>query len=276
MDTLLARLERRFGRYAIEGLVTYLAMATGAASILGYFRNEVLDRMALVPALVRHGQPWRLFSFMLEPLSDVTLPINLALELFLGVGFLIWMGQAIEASWGSFRLSAFVIVSWLATTMAAMASGYPMSNFFVMTSLALVGATLFPTQEISVFGVVPVAFKWLGLMDFAYMIVVATRGNAGSRIGFAVAIAIYFLFCGGMLRGYSRGPVRDWTSVKRAPARASEPPPSATPTRACTICGLTDADEGADLRVCTCKEVCGGKPTVYCLAHAKSHRVVPG
>jgi hypothetical protein len=43
------------------------------------------------------------------------------------------------------------------------------------------------------------------------------------------------------------------------------------PKRACKICGKSDDDEGADLRVCTCQEVCGGKATVYCLEHARSH-----
>jgi hypothetical protein len=57
---------------------------------------------------------------------------------------------------------------------------------------------------------------------------------------------------------------------RRAEQRA-EPIATAKTKRQCVLCGLTD-DEGADLRVCTCAEVCEGKPTVYCLAHARSHR----
>ncbi|MFI5301656.1 MAG: hypothetical protein ACHREM_26505 [Polyangiales bacterium] len=273
MDSLLARLERRFGRYAIEGLVTYLAMATGAAAVLCYLRPAFAIGMMLIPPAVRHGEIWRLVSFAITPTRGISGPFDLALELLFGVVFMIWIGQAIEAHWGAFRLNLFVFSVWLITVAGAMVSGYGASNFFMISSLGLVAATLFPNQEIRVFGIVPVPFKWLGLIDFATMVLFASRGHLGDQIAFAAAVGMYLLFCGRALRTQTRGAPTDWTAVKRESARRSDRPAADTPKRACVVCGLTDADEGADLRVCTCKEVCGGKPTVYCLPHAKSHRV---
>jgi hypothetical protein len=39
--------------------------------------------------------------------------------------------------------------------------------------------------------------------------------------------------------------------------------------RKCALCGVTDEDRSVDIRVCSCAKC--GKPTEYCLAHARDH-----
>ena len=39
--------------------------------------------------------------------------------------------------------------------------------------------------------------------------------------------------------------------------------------RRCATCGVTDEDPSVDIRVCSCAKC--GKPTEYCLPHARSH-----
>ena len=60
----LNRLERTFGRFAIPNISLYLVMGQvlfWAVSFLGFFN---LERIALVPVAVLHGEAWRLFTFL--------------------------------------------------------------------------------------------------------------------------------------------------------------------------------------------------------------------
>lgn len=94
---LFNRLERALGRYAIPNISLYLVMGQvlfWAVSFLGYFD---LERIALLPLAVLHGEAWRLVTFLFLPPNAHPVFIAFAWYMF----FL--MGSALESYWGVFR-----------------------------------------------------------------------------------------------------------------------------------------------------------------------------
>ena len=271
MERLLARLERRFGRYAIHNLAYWLVGLTGVVFVLALAKPQFLSALVFDPFLViaRH-QYWRIFTFLFIPGSTSILWII----------FELWMSwlviSSLEGAWGPLKLNLYYLIGALGTIGVAFIQGRGVTNSYLNTSLFLAFATLFPNYQLLLF-FFPVRVKWLGLLSAGFLAYGAFEGSNTERLAIAVAMANYLLFFGGHLYRH----VREWGMVAgRAKKRAEfQPDPvtreSARPARKCALCDKTDADEGADLRVCTCQEVCGGKPTVYCLEHARSHNKRP-
>ena len=112
----------------------------------------------------------------------------------------------------------------------------------------------------------------LGLMIYEFVLWDQLEGPLVEplRVSFAAAIVGFLLFFGGALVRLIRGEGVVLRQQRDRQRFAPEPEARRAP-RACATCGKTEDEEDADLRVCTCQEVCGGKPTTYCLAHARSH-----
>ncbi|MDE3083709.1 MAG: hypothetical protein KGJ37_00630, partial [Verrucomicrobiota bacterium] len=67
MPSLLDRLERAFGRFAIHNLSLYLVVGQVAVFLLALLNRLSVEPLMLVPVLVLHGQPWRVLTFLLVP-----------------------------------------------------------------------------------------------------------------------------------------------------------------------------------------------------------------
>ncbi len=269
MERLLARLERRLGRFAIPNLMYWVAGLSGVVFVLQLFKPSFTRALYFDPNLVVHQlQLWRIFTFLFIPTTDSVLWFVFATM------FTVFIGNSLEESWGSFKLNVYYGLGALLTVASAFVLGIGTSNMFLNLSLFLAFATLFPDYEIRLYFLVPVKAKWLGLFDVALLAYLAIESSTVGRVAIAVAFGNYLLFFTGHLLRLVRG---EATVIVRAKKRSEfvEGPREVREkvTRKCVLCGLSDGDDGADLRVCTCKEVCGGKPTVYCLPHARSHNV---
>ncbi|MDB4940752.1 MAG: hypothetical protein JWP97_286 [Labilithrix sp.] len=264
MDRLLARLERTFlGKLAVERLVTFIVGGMAIAFVLCQARPEFRSHLALVPQLVT-TQPWRLVSFLFVP------PERSIIWVFLALYFTWLIGTNLEQEWGAFKLNAFYFIGALGTLAAGFITGAPQTNEYLNLSLFFAFATLFPDYEIRLFFILPIKVKWLGLLSGALVLFQLVIGPIGTKAAVAVSFANYLLFFGGHLLALARG---RRTMVRQA-ARRAEQRPSAhdraeVDARVCAICGAR-ADDGADIRVCSC-EKCGGVPRQLCLEHARNH-----
>jgi hypothetical protein len=263
MERLLARLERKLGRYAIHNFTTYLVGAMAFAFAIGMFRPELLGQMYFDPHLVAR-QPWRIATWLAMP------PSMSVLWIFFALMFQHFIGTSLESNWGAFKYNVYYFVGALAAIGAALATGKPTSNVFLNESLLFAVATLAPSFEIQFF-FFPIKMKWIGLLGLVYVGFQFMGGDTGDRIAIAASFSNYLLFFGGHLVGLARGRRLE---VRQAARRASfRPPPVARAKdetgRVCAICGARQ-DDGADIRVCNC-EKCGGKARELCLAHARSH-----
>lgn len=267
MDRLLARLELRFGRLAIPRLPFVFAVASAVVYALGMVRPSFIANLVMHPALVRAGQVWRLFTWLFIP------PSSSPIFIIFAILFYLWIGNSLEAHWGSFKLNVYYLLGFLGSVAASYAFGIAMTPEYLHASLFFAFATLFPDTEILLFAIVPVRAKWLALITAAGLAFVAFKGDTEDRVAIGLALVNYFVFFGPTLLQLARGTGQVAAAERRRAAmrQAREEEEDERPARKCKICGLTDADRDADLRVCTCQEVCGGKATVYCLPHARSH-----
>jgi len=262
MESLLARLERRFGRYAPQNLTLYLVGLMGVTWLLNQLRPGFAALLTLDPSQVLRGQLWRLVTFVLIP------PADSALWLFFALWWTWALGQMVEQLMGSFRYALFWLVGIVATALAAFAFGVPATNRFLLMSLFLAFATQQPDYEILLFFVLPVRVKWLALLDVALLALLIVTGDGWQRLLPLAAISNYLLFFGPTLVALLRG--RAAVAARPAAQKRFAAVVEAPRVRRCALCGVTDEDRRVEFRVCTCAH-CGGKPTDFCLAHARNH-----
>jgi hypothetical protein len=269
MERLLARLERRIGKLAIPRLPFVIAVTSAIVYALGMLRPMFMFQLLLIPQLVIAGQVWRVITWVFVPP-----PSGNVFWTAIAILFYLSLGNSLEQEWGAFKLNVYYFVGIIGTVAASLVLGLPMTSEYLHATVLFAFATLFPNVQFLLFFVVPIRAKWSALIAAGFMAYAAYKGGMGERVAIAVAIANYFLFFAPTLLALARDA---GVAAKQERRRAEifgddrDKEEEDRPVRKCKLCGLTDNDKGADLRVCTCQEVCGGKATVYCLPHARSH-----
>jgi membrane associated rhomboid family serine protease len=260
MERLLARLERRFGRHAIPNLIMYIVGGMAMVWVLATLRPAFIGRLVLDMRAVRHGEVWRLVTFLFIP------PPSRPLWILINLYFTWWVGSSLEQKWGAFKFNAYYFVGALATIVSSILAG-PTTNTWLDASLFLAFATVFPDVSILLFFILPVRVKWLGVLAALGIAYAAFVGDWGVRAPIAAALVNYGLFFGEHWLDLARGR----TLVARQKARRVEVESSGPVfgQRTCAICGAREAD-GIDIRVCSC-EKCGGVARTLCLEHARNH-----
>lgn len=269
MEKLLARLERRLGRFAIPNLAYPVYGGMGLVFLLSFVRPQFEPFLTLDIHRVLQGQVWRLVTFIfLPPRGGGFIFPDHPFWIILGI-YMFWMvASNLESHWGAFKLNFFYFLGMVGTIAAAAISGMPVSNGWLNMSLFLAFATVFPDEQFMLFFILPVKAKWLGLLDAAFLAWALLMGDLSARIAIGFAFLNYALFFAGhWLEWWKQRNLRVRQAARRA-AGGSVPPPRAG-GRTCAICGASE-DEGADIRVCSC-EKCGGKPRNLCLPHARAH-----
>jgi hypothetical protein len=263
VERLLARLERRLGKYAPQGLILWAVGISGALHLLVFARPEIAHLLWLDPDAVLRGEVWRVLTFLFAPTGPVT-PSGLLWTAF-GLWFLHTMGSALEAQWGSFRFDLFLFVGAAATLLVCFVVG-PVTGRYVGEALLLAFAAEFPDFEVLLL-VLPLKVKYLGLLSAGLMIYELVTGDVATQVAVGVGLGTFLLFCGGTLRSRLHG-VSGGVRRKAAPAFA----PAPRKARVCAKCGKSDSDDPTlEFRVCDCQDRCHGKLTEYCLEHARAH-----
>ncbi|MEO8874127.1 MAG: rhomboid family intramembrane serine protease [Polyangiaceae bacterium] len=262
MEKVLARLERRFGNFAVPNLTSFLVGGMALVYVLASMRPSFAEALTLDLAAVRHGQVWRLVTYLFLPTSDSL--IGMLFDLYI-----LWMvGSNLEQEWGSFKFNLYYLFGMIGTTIAAAIVGGAVGNVWLNWSLYLAFATMFPEYEIFLFFFLCVRVKWLGLALALYLVFELAMGSWSTRAAIVAALVSYFIFFSGRLVDLLRQRNLEVRQTARR-AESRPPPPIVMAGRACAICKITEED-GADIRVCTC-EKCGGKPRELCLQHARNH-----
>jgi hypothetical protein len=265
MERLLARLERRFGRFAIPNVTYFIAAGMAIVFVLSYARADFEDHLVLDMEAVRRGEVWRLFTYIFLPPPTGSFFLPRPILMMFGIYFVWMMGTNLEQEWGAFKLNAFYLIGMIGTTIVAILLGGA-GNFYLLETLFLAYATLFPDAQIFLMFIIPVKVKWLGWLAGAALLWQFAMGGWIERGAILAATANYALFFSGYWAEW-------WKSrnvrVRQAARRAEQgDAPRATGGRACAICGAKE-DDGADIRVCSCEKC--GSPRTLCLTHARNH-----
>ena len=195
----LARLELRYGRYAISNLTLYIAALNLAVFLLTFVlfggdASAAVRALALIPGLVLQGQVWRLITF-------VFLPDTFSVIWILFASYLTYMiGATLERYWGRFKLNIYFFVGMFGSIIAAFITGAGTTGYYLNLSLFLAYATLFPNQEFMIFGILPIKVKYLGMLNAGFLLLqmfMFIQAKAWYMVAaILVAFINYFLFFG--------------------------------------------------------------------------------
>jgi hypothetical protein len=266
--SLLTRLERFLGRFAISNLSLYLVAGQvlfwGLAALSGFN----LERIALRPAAVYAGEVWRLVTFLFLPPGGGTGALAIVFLAFAWYIFYL-MGTALEHYWGTYRYNAFIGLGWLLTTAVAfLTPGAYASNLFLAGSVFLAFAFLNPDFELLIFFILPVRIKWIALVQWLYYGFVLVVGTWSDRLMVLAATGNFLIFFSGDIVARIRTGRR--RMAHQAGVFAARPEEGAARHR-CRACGKTELTHPQmDFRYCS---KCAGNQC-YCAEHIYNHEHV--
>ena len=271
----LNKMERKFGKYAIQNLTFWLIGFYVLGYIIEFTMPGVLGMLTLEPYSVMHGEVWRLISWILIPPST-------------SVFFLIFMlmcyyfiGTSIEQVIGTFRYNVYLLGGILISTISAMAlygiyylatgkllvgvGGYFNTNYINM-SLFLTFAALFPNAQFQLYFFIPIKAKWMGIFEAVWAALSFISGNLPERVAILASLANFLIFylC---TRNYNRVSPKE---VRRKQVYRQQMRRAQGATRhKCAVCGRTEKDgDNLEFRFCS---KCEGNYE-YCQEHLFTHR----
>ncbi len=149
---MIDKLEKKFGKFAIRGLMKYVIILYVAGFIMNminpylYYEWLMLD----VDKLLK-GQVWRLITFIIQPVNT-----NNIFSVFLSLYISFLFGSMLEGIWGSFRFNLYyfsgilfnalaVIVIYIVTRIAfGVGLNFPVELTYLNDTLFLAFAVTFP------------------------------------------------------------------------------------------------------------------------------------
>jgi len=243
---ILDRLESRYGRYAIPGLIRYVVLFNALVYILIKVNPVFADALVLWPAKILQGEVWRLVTYIFIPQFNGFLPewFNAAMYMF----FLWWLGNGLEQAMGAFRLNVYYFMGMAGITLTSFFFGSGFGAAMLNLSLLFAFAHVYPDEVIFVMYIIPAKVKWLGWiagagLAFAFI----TSGDWSFRISVVVALGNYFLFFGPEV--YRGARIRQQTAERRRKFDEAKIPETAT-LHECAVCHRTEAtNPDIDFRV---------------------------
>jgi membrane associated rhomboid family serine protease len=257
----LDKLERKFRRWAIPGLMKYIVILNGLVYLLTYLdRTGVyVHTLTLIPQLVWAGEYWRLITYILIPPSASPLFIIFILYFYLLIG------NTLEQEWGSFKFNLFYLFGMIGTTLAAFITGGETTSVYLNLSLFLAFAQLFPNFELLLFFVIPVKIKYLGWLQWGFIALTVLTAAWPAKIAALASVVNFLIFFGRDL--FSQAKLNK-SSYQRRRQFHSEFRPDKAAFHKCTICGRTELDDPKlEFRYCA---QCDGDHE-YCMEHLHNH-----
>lgn len=272
----LNKMERKFGKYAIQNLTFWLIGAWVLGFIIQYTMPEVQKMLTLEPALILRGQVWRVVSWLLIPPA-----VNILFLIFF-LSCYYFIGTSIEQAIGTFRYNVYLIGGILCSILGAfilyggyylvrgsvLGIGYYFSTQYITMSLFMAFAVIYPNVEFRLYFIIPIKAKWMGIVDAVWMLFMLIASNAAGRTAIIASLMNFIIFFFST-RNYKRVSPKEIhrKQVYRQQMRQSE-----NITRhKCAICGRTEKD-GAELEFRFCTK-CEGNYE-YCQDHLFTHQHV--
>jgi len=238
--TFLDKLERHFARFAIPGLMRYVVALNALVFILVMLDGNYAAYLTLDPILIKQGQVWRLLTWIFLPTT--LSPLWIAFYLM----FTWWVGDSLEATWGTFRLNLYYFLGMIGCTISAFVVGVSPGNLLLSASLLLAAATLAPNLEI-LFLIFPLKLKWAALISLIYPWgILLVIGPVQVKMMIVICLLNYIVFFGPQLIRNALS--RQKASVRRAKFEAAKD--TSPNLHRCEVCGVTEiSNPDAEFRV---------------------------
>ncbi|MBR5713080.1 MAG: hypothetical protein IKX54_05745 [Lachnospiraceae bacterium] len=295
---MLKKLERKFGRYAIQGLMKYLMLLYGLGFIIFainqhfYYDWLMLD----VEKTFCHFQLWRLVTFLIQPIEKD----NFIIVLFM-MYLYYFIGNMLELKWGAFRFNLFyfagvlfnillcVLVYLVYFVVTGTGRSPEVGLGYINLAMMFAFATEFGDLEFLLFFLIPVKVKYVALFTvalYAYdFIKVYVQYGLGAFllvfIPFVIGIFNFLIYwiVTRKQRNIRRRTVADlrrrmaYTQSLREGSREGSVVNSAGNRKVvtkhrCAVCGRTELDDDMlEFRFCS---KCEGNYE-YCMDHLYTH-----
>lgn len=285
----LDKLERKFGRYAIQNISLMLIICYAFGYAIQFVNADFLNYLTLNPYLILRGQIWRLITWILIPPSDFGIFTILTLY------FYYWIGTTLERTWGTFRYNVYLLSGMLFTILGAfvlLAYSYAVfapqiamigsrafftdgigyffrafSTYYVNLSIFLAFALTFPDMQVLLFFIIPIRIKWLGILDAIMTVYTFFASGIAYKIIIGASllnVVVFFLATRDRVRMSPK-------QIRRRQVYRQEVKKGTGITRhKCAICGRTEKDGDLEFRFCS---KCDGNYE-YCQDHLFTHEHV--
>ncbi len=254
----LNKLERKYGRYAISGLMKYIVAANLAVFLLEVINPGLEANLMLIPQAVMAGQVWRLVTFILIP------PATSAFWILFTLYFYYIIGMGLEQAWGSFKFNIYYLVGMIATIIVSLVGGSPATGVFINLTLFLAFASIYPNHEVLLFFILPVKVKYLGILNAVLLVQQFIMGGVGIKLMILASLANYFIFFGKDFIELFKTKKK----VKKNKEKFKVIEMKDYVRHRCTVCGITERDDpNMEFRYCS---KCSGHKE-YCMNHLKNH-----
>lgn len=261
--SLLDRLERKFGRYAIKGLPMHIVALNMLVYLLNwvqltYTERSLIPYLVLEPSLILKGEVWRLVSYIFIP------PMTSILWILFTLYFYYIVGTGLEHEWGSFKFNIYYFIGMIGTTVFAFITQTSATAVYLNLSVLLAFAYLFPNFGFNLFMFIPIKVKYLGWLAWIGIGYSVLSLPLEQKLYPIIPVLNFFLFFGKDI--FIRYKTRGHSIYRKSKYQLSsrEKPYM----HKCTVCGITDKDDyKMEFRYCT---TCEGDYE-YCMEHLKNH-----
>lgn len=291
---LFDKLERKFGKYGIPNLTTYICICYVVGYLVKGLSPELISVMSLNVPMILKGQIWRLFTWVIYPPSGTNILLFIISILF----FYYPIGTMLERTWGTFRYTLYIFSGLFFTVIAAFLlhfvtggvvtiQGLPIplsvfgsifTTYYVSLSVFLAYAMSYPEERILLWFIIPIKMKWMAYV-YIGMIVYELFNYFRSGLWFmafpiVASLLNFLLFYFGMkdMHRYNPREIRRRQQFKKAvsPGRVN-PQTGGISKHKCAICGRTELDDpNLEFRFCS---RCEGNYE-YCQDHLFTHEHV--
>ena len=285
----IEKLERKYGKYGIPNLTTYVIICYVLGYLLMRFNPAVLSLMSLDVSKILQGQIWRLVTWVIYP-------PNTSNFLFFVISILFFyypIGTSLERTWGSFRYTLYIFSGLLFTIISAFLlhfitggfveiggmvysiGGSIFSTYYISMSVFLAYALSYPDMQVLLWFIIPIKMKWMAIVYGAIILYdVFTYFRNGLWFVAVPIIAsllnfIIFFLSTRNLQHYTPKEVKRRSEFKKAVAGSRVNPQTGGVTKhKCAICGRTELDHPElEFRFCS---RCNGNYE-YCQDHLFTH-----
>lgn len=285
MSKILYKLEKKFGKYALDNISLYLIICYGFGYLIQMVNPNFISYLTLNPSLIVRGQVWRLISWILVP-PDSSNVFFILITLY----FYYSIGNTLERTWGTVRYNLYLFSGMLFTvigsfllwgisyfifqdTMALVGTAQTLqmvsrffSTYYVNMSIFLAFAATFPEVQVLLMFIIPLKVKWLGIVYGVMLVAQMITGGIPTLIVIFASLLNFVLFFLATRNMSHLSPKQ----VKRRREFRQEVQKSTRVTKhKCAICGRTEQDSPElEFRFCS---KCEGNYE-YCQEHLFTHQ----
>ncbi|HEY9062055.1 MAG TPA: hypothetical protein VIO64_16345 [Pseudobacteroides sp.] len=260
------KLERKYKRFSIPGLVRYIVIVTAILFAVNEFSrsNSVFGLLALDASRVLSGEVWRLISFIFVPPGLGIIAVIFMLYIFY------MFGTSMEKYWGSFRLTLYYFIGMVSAIIAAFITGYGTSEFIIL-SIFLAFAYINPDFKLLLFFIIPVKVKYLAWFELLYVLYTIMFGYLYVKIAAILSFTSFIMFFGSDMYQRWVGPKvkKLIKQQKRRKFKVIVPERNFKIVHRCRVCGRTSEDY-PQLKFGYCRTC--GSDYEYCSDHLGKHK----